>query len=136
MPDRDAEPRHAFPRRMRLTRAAEFAAVREGGRRTATGPLHVVAMPNGLAHPRLGLAISRRAGGAVARNAIKRRLREAFRLMQHEFPRAYDLVISARPHEPLPPARYQALLARALSIIDEKWAKQDAQSGRGNDAGS
>jgi ribonuclease P protein component len=57
----------------------------------------VSARPNGLEHPRLGLAVGvRAAGGAVARNRIKRRVREYFRLHQHLLPMV-DLVVNARP---------------------------------------
>ncbi len=53
-------------------------------------------LPNELPHPRLGLAVGRRHGGAVQRNRIKRRLREAFRSQQHELPIGFDLVCSPR----------------------------------------
>ena len=44
---------------------------------------HVVVLhrPNGLGRPRLGLAVSRKVGGSVVRNLVKRWLREA---MRHE----------------------------------------------------
>jgi ribonuclease P protein component len=55
------------------------------------GPLFsLVAMDNGLAHGRLGLAASRRLGGAVARNRAKRLLRESFRRAK---PAGTDLVL-------------------------------------------
>ena len=37
----------------------------------------------------------------MKRNRLKRLLREAFRLSQHDWPGAYDVVISVKPHEPL-----------------------------------
>ena len=47
--------------------------------------------------PRLGLAVAvRAAGGGVARNRIRRIIRESFRLHQHEIP-AVDVVVSLRP---------------------------------------
>ena len=51
---------------------------------------------NGLPHPRLGLIVGRRHGGAVQRNRLKRVLREAFRLSQHDLPAGYDLVCTPR----------------------------------------
>jgi ribonuclease P protein component len=58
----------------------------------------VIARPNGLGHPRLGLAVGvRSAGSAVNRNRIKRVVREAFRHIHQELP-AVDLVVNARPH--------------------------------------
>ena len=54
-----------------------------------------MASPNGLGHPRLGLAISQAAaGGAVQRNTIKRVVREEFRQRLAELP-PVDLVVSA-----------------------------------------
>lgn len=53
--------------------------------------------PNGLAWSRLGLTVSRRVAGAVGRNLIKRRLREAFRLAGGRLPEGIDLVVVARP---------------------------------------
>jgi ribonuclease P protein component len=45
---------------------------------------------------RLGLTVPRAIGGAVARNRIKRRLREAFRLHRAEFGPRWDIVINPR----------------------------------------
>ena len=46
---------------------------------------------------RLGLSVSRKVGGAVRRNRVKRLLREAFRLNQHRMSTGYDLVAYPRP---------------------------------------
>jgi ribonuclease P protein component len=52
---------------------------------------------NGLPYARLGLSVSRRKfGTAVARNRVKRLLREAFRLSKGELPVGIDLVIVPR----------------------------------------
>ena len=45
---------------------------------------------------RLGLTVTKRAGGSVVRNRIKRKLREAFRRTHAKMPRGLDLVINAR----------------------------------------
>ncbi len=46
---------------------------------------------------RLGLAVSRKTGGAVERNHVKRRLREAFDRLAEELEPAHDYVLIARP---------------------------------------
>ncbi len=57
----------------------------------------MLATPNRLDHPRLGLAISRKvAKTAVARNRIKRAVRESFRTHQGRLD-ALDIVVLARP---------------------------------------
>lgn len=79
--------------------------VRQGGdfdrafrrRRSASDRWIIVyGHPNGLDHPRLGLSVSRRVGGAVVRNRWKRLLREAFRLVRSELPPGLDLIVVPR----------------------------------------
>lgn len=55
------------------------------------------AFPNEHGNPRLGLSVSRKVGNAVIRNAVRRRLKEVFRLCVSEIPGDLDLVVSARP---------------------------------------
>ena len=81
----------AFPKSARLLRRADFVAIRKGGKGFAEGPLAASfrlrqgeagptrpGIPGGAA--RVGLTVSSKVGGAVVRNRIKRRLREAVRL--------------------------------------------------------
>src|SRR5579862_2811017 len=84
---------NAFPKSHHLRLPREFDAVYAAKTRESRGPLTIFALPNDLGHPRLGMSVSRKVGIAVRRNRIRRLLREAFRFMQHDFPRGYDLVI-------------------------------------------
>jgi ribonuclease P protein component len=97
-------PAFAFPKSARLLRRTEYVATREGGKGFAEGPLAASFRPREAAPTRpgipgavarVGLTVSSKVGGAVTRNRIKRRLREAVRLELGRLP-AVDLVIVAR----------------------------------------
>jgi ribonuclease P protein component len=57
----------------------------------------LVAAPNEGECDRLGLAVSRRVGGAVARNRVRRLLRESFRKLERGARPSADLVILGKP---------------------------------------
>jgi ribonuclease P protein component len=85
-------------REQRLRSAADFARVRERAPRAWTHPLLVLyAAPNDLPHTRVGITVSRRVGKAVVRNRVRRRIREAARLLFPRLAKGYDLVFVARP---------------------------------------
>jgi ribonuclease P protein component len=75
----------------RLVRGSDFRKAFRLGLRL-DGPLFtMVAAPNGRAYSRLGLAASRKVGGAVQRNRAKRLLRESFR--HQKIAAGFDLVL-------------------------------------------
>ncbi|MCB1875019.1 MAG: ribonuclease P protein component [Chromatiales bacterium] len=85
-----------FPRTSRLTRPGQFKRVFADPLRTSDDCLTLLARPNGLDQPRLGLAIAKKhVRLAHDRNRLKRQIREFFRVHRLEYP-AVDLVILAR----------------------------------------
>lgn len=75
---------------------------------------------NGLAHTRFGLSVSRKNGGAVVRNRLKRLLREAFRLEQHALPAGLDLILIPQPGPEPSLAGYRAALIQAVTAVSRK----------------
>ena len=104
--------RLTLPARLRLRRKRDFDAAYARGRRLGDGYFTVIATANQMGAPRLGLAVAvRAAGNAVARNRLRRLIRESFRLHQHALP-ALDLIVGCRPRaREAPPGELRASLA-------------------------
>lgn len=87
-----------FGRAKRLIAPAEFARVKNEGTVQRGQFVLVGVLETGRdEHFRLGLVTSKRVGGAVVRNRIRRRLREIIRKRQEQLRRGIWLVVIARP---------------------------------------
>ncbi|MEX2447473.1 MAG: ribonuclease P protein component [Solirubrobacterales bacterium] len=87
-------------KRRRLSRSGEFDRVYRDGSSQATRHLVLYSFPrreDGEEGVRLGVSVSRKVGGAVARNKVKRTLREAFWALSDRLPPEHDCVLVARP---------------------------------------
>ena len=114
-----------MPARLRLRHKRDFDAVYARGRRMADGFFTMTIRANKAGAPRLGLAVAIKvAGSAVARNRLRRLIRESFRLHQHELP-AVDLAVSARP--PARTASAESLRASLVALF-KKVREQCASS--------
>jgi ribonuclease P protein component len=88
--------RQRFTRPQRLLKAAAFGAVYARRLRVVDDNFAVNALPNDLGHARLGLSIGGKAvGNSVARNRVKRQVRESFRRAAGELG-GIDVVVGAR----------------------------------------
>ena len=85
----------------RLRSPRDFQRVRAQGRRVSGAVLLLGYAardePHNSGLTRIGFSVSRRVGGAVIRNRVKRRLREIMRRKLARIAPGYDLVITARP---------------------------------------
>ena len=80
-----------------LSRPQDFVAI-QGAGTTRSHPLFAVRfLRTDLPTTRFGLSTGRRLGGAVVRNRVRRRLREALRVMAPSFQPGWDVLIIARP---------------------------------------
>ena len=85
-----------FPWRRRIVKSSDFRSLYNTGRRLDAGKFVLFGRPNSLGYPRLGLTVSRKVGGAVVRNRVKRLFREIFRRSSAGIPCHYDLVVNAK----------------------------------------
>jgi len=96
-------------------RRGEFDAVYRAGKRRSSSHFTVFFRANELPQSRFGFSIKKALGGAVARNRIRRRLREIVRCHQQEIPAGWDIVI--HPKSSAVKARFAGLTADLLRLL-------------------
>jgi ribonuclease P protein component len=89
----------SFPKNRRLLRHADFESVYKHGRRHFAAHMTVFYLrrEDGREGLRVGFTVGRLLGGAVQRNRMRRRLREAVRLNGFAPQVAADVVINPKP---------------------------------------
>jgi len=148
---RGVEPRAGagtFPRSARLLRHADFERVYKQGRRHFSASMTVFYWPRaeGATSPagkpvhasglRIGFTVGRALGGAVERNRMKRRLREAVRLTRPPLDMSADVVIN--PKKAVLTIDFATVVnevGRAFVVIEEKLAGKTIGSGTKANAG-
>jgi ribonuclease P protein component len=110
-------------RRNRLSRSKDFDTVYRRGRSASSRylVLHWFTRDDIEGEPRLGLAVPRAVGSAVARNRVKRLLREAWRELLPTVPQGQDYVLAARPGlaEPVETRGRDWLVAEIGAILEK-----------------
>ena len=113
-------PRYRLPAARRLKLSREFDRVRKEGSTVRGGLLMLGVLPVEAEKSfRLGLITSRRVGGAVVRNRVRRKLREIVRRHQHALTRGVWFVVIARP----------AAGGAASAALEKEWSRLAARAG-------
>jgi len=79
-----------------LTKNFEFKRIYNKGKSTASKFVAVYCIKNHSMVNRLGITVSKKLGGAVQRNRIRRRIKEIYRLNESTFITGYSIIIVAR----------------------------------------
>lgn len=113
----------AFRPHEHLRRPADFQRVYDRRRSASDGILLVYARENDLPYVRVGLSVSRKVGGAVERNRLRRLYREAFRLTRHALPEGLDIILI--PRHPVPTLEeLKQSLPRLVGQVARKLARE------------
>jgi ribonuclease P protein component len=121
-------PRLRFTPAQRLRKPHEFQRVYDGRQRAGDERLLIFAAPNDLGWTRIGLSVSRKQGNSVRRHQLKRLLREAFRLSQHELPTGLDLILIPRAEASAGVAEYRESLLRLTDRLARRLRRGAAAS--------
>jgi ribonuclease P protein component len=113
-----------------ITRRADFEAIYQGGAKVTGRLMTMFVRPNRADHARLGIAATRKIGGAVVRNRAKRLTRELFR--HHKPTAAIDIVVVPRREfldAPYPSLEreFDTLLERAARPGRPRGARPDSR---------
>lgn len=106
-----------LPRTARVRKRREFLRLQSAPRRRAGTLFVVITEPASGGGSRLGITVSKRVGGAVVRNRVKRLIREVFRRVRPRIDPPQTVLVIGRP--PAATASYtdvKAELARALKV--------------------
>ena len=107
-----------------LRREKDFRRVFDRRRSVADELIVVYGCENELEHSRLGLSVSRKWGNAVARNRIRRLLREGYRLTKAELPVGLDLVLIPKNVANLTLAGVQQSLLKLAPQLARRLARE------------
>ena len=109
-----------FTKAQHLRATSDFERVYALKCKAADGVLLIFVARNEMPVTRIGLSVSKKHGGAVVRNRLKRLLREAFRLMQHQIPTGFDLIAIPLAKEKASLAAYEESLVKVTRRLTRR----------------
>ncbi|MDD9302385.1 MAG: ribonuclease P protein component [Desulfobacter sp.] len=86
----------SLPKDVRILKRVQFLRLSKQGKKIRTGYFIAAVLPGTGKHNRIGITVSKKVGNAVARNRIKRLIREYFRHQKDSIPGINDIQIIAR----------------------------------------
>lgn len=107
----------AFSKQYRLLKRSDFSRCYSAGKRHFTSHFIIFVLPTAAETWRFGLAVSRKVGGAVQRNRIKRLLREFFRLHRELIPAGHDFAVVCKKGGHPERLNYPGLEKELLSLF-------------------
>jgi ribonuclease P protein component len=128
LPELNPTPDHRFRPHEHLRRPAEFRRVYDLRRSASNDWLIVYAAPNERPYSRLGMSVSRKYGGAVQRNRLRRLYREAYRLGKARIPPGLDLVLIPRNSDEPKLADLLEALPKLIGQISKKLARDSSKA--------
>lgn len=124
-------PKRKFSKSRRLLRHADFERVYRQGRRHFAAHMtvfYLIRADGDSTGPRVGFTVSKALGGAVQRNRMKRRLREAVRLSGSSLDGAADVVINPKRSALVADfTELQGEVSKAFQVIDKNAQKGKPQ---------
>ncbi len=113
----------------KLRRRVDYQRCYQTGRRQHGSVMTLHSIPNQLDHPRLGVTTTRKVGGAVVRQKLRRRVREIYRRWaERERLPAVDLVVHLKPAAAGASfSQLESELQRLLLALLARWRAVPAQ---------
>ena len=104
----------AYPASARIRRRAEYRRIQ--GSKARVHAKHFILLLSSSETQRLGITVTKKVGNAVARNRVKRVLREVFRRNRDLFPEQTDVVVIAKKGAPR--LGYEAVRSELIAVQD------------------